>query len=179
MRRGRQSLILRKGGLAEGRNGFQFLHREFFLYPTAFHEQVAKLREGSAEGLDPSPEERSEIVVRTAFRLEWATSIEDWAAAAALTPFHLYRDEVVRERFAYDDAPGLQVAFGRAYRVEPAWEFASQPSFGGCRSWLRLPAGAPPWHQFEPALDDAAHAQLSCQLETWLETHALTAHRFV
>jgi hypothetical protein len=27
---GRQSVILRKGGIAEGREGFAFLHREFF-----------------------------------------------------------------------------------------------------------------------------------------------------
>ena len=40
--RGRQSVILRKGGIAEGRDGFAFRHREFFLFPTFFHEQVEK-----------------------------------------------------------------------------------------------------------------------------------------
>ena len=29
---GRQSIILRKGGIAEGREGFSFKHREFFLF---------------------------------------------------------------------------------------------------------------------------------------------------
>jgi hypothetical protein len=42
--RGEQSIILRKGGIAEGREGFSFRHREFFLFPTFFHEQVAKVR---------------------------------------------------------------------------------------------------------------------------------------
>src|SRR5213082_2938121 len=41
--RGRQSVILRKGGIAEGRGGFSFRHREFFLFPTFFHEQIAKV----------------------------------------------------------------------------------------------------------------------------------------
>ena len=40
---GRQSIILRKGGIAEGRDGFQFKHREFFLFPTHFHEQAKHL----------------------------------------------------------------------------------------------------------------------------------------
>ena len=30
---GRQSIILRKGGIAEGREGFAFAHGEFFLFP--------------------------------------------------------------------------------------------------------------------------------------------------
>ena len=41
---GTQSVILRKGGIAEGREGFSFRHREFFLFPTFFHEQIAKVR---------------------------------------------------------------------------------------------------------------------------------------
>ena len=41
---GRQSIILRKGGIAEGREGFRFQHPDFLLFPTLFHEQVAKLK---------------------------------------------------------------------------------------------------------------------------------------
>jgi hypothetical protein len=41
---GRRSVILRKGGIAEGRVGFSFRHREFFLFPTFFHEQTVKVR---------------------------------------------------------------------------------------------------------------------------------------
>ena len=47
--RGRQSVILRKGGIAEGRGGFSFRHREFFLFPTFFHEQIAKVRIAAAD----------------------------------------------------------------------------------------------------------------------------------
>src|SRR5437762_13032711 len=46
--RGEQSVILRKGGIAEGREEFSFRYREFFLFPTFFHEQVAKVRVASA-----------------------------------------------------------------------------------------------------------------------------------
>ena len=43
--RGLQSIILRKGGIAEGRAGFSFQQREFFLFPTHFHEQLEKVRQ--------------------------------------------------------------------------------------------------------------------------------------
>ena len=46
---GRQSVMLRKGGIAEGRDGFAFRHREFFLFPTFFHEQVGKSRPDGRE----------------------------------------------------------------------------------------------------------------------------------
>jgi hypothetical protein len=35
---GEQTILLRKGGIAEGRDGFGFRHSEFFLFPTFFHE---------------------------------------------------------------------------------------------------------------------------------------------
>ena len=31
---GRQSILIRKGGVAEGRSGFAYEHSEFFLFPT-------------------------------------------------------------------------------------------------------------------------------------------------
>ena len=46
--RGEQTIILRKGGIAEGREGFSFRHREFFLFPTFFHEQIGKVRIAAA-----------------------------------------------------------------------------------------------------------------------------------
>ena len=40
---GRQIIILRKGGIHEGREGFRVQHREFWLYPTNFHEAANDL----------------------------------------------------------------------------------------------------------------------------------------
>ncbi|HWD18423.1 MAG TPA: DUF1802 family protein, partial [Verrucomicrobiae bacterium] len=36
---GGQIIILRKGGIREGRAGFQVEHEEFLLFPTLFHQQ--------------------------------------------------------------------------------------------------------------------------------------------
>ena len=43
---GRQSVILRKGGIHEGRDGFRVDHREFWLFPTRFHQEPGEVVEG-------------------------------------------------------------------------------------------------------------------------------------
>ena len=45
--KGQQSIIFRKGGIHEGKRGFQFKHDQFFLFPTRFHEQEQNVKLGS------------------------------------------------------------------------------------------------------------------------------------
>ena len=49
---GRQSLLLRKGGIAEGRGGFRMEHDEFWLFPTQFHQSPEQLTPGTSDLLD-------------------------------------------------------------------------------------------------------------------------------
>ena len=51
---GRQSMILRKGGIAKA-DGFAFRHRRFFFFPTFFHEQLEKDGGRPAWQLPPPP----------------------------------------------------------------------------------------------------------------------------
>ena len=53
--RGEQSVIVRKGGIAEGREGFSFRERKFYLFPTFFHEQLEKTR--VVDAIVPEPVE--------------------------------------------------------------------------------------------------------------------------
>ncbi|MBV9127799.1 MAG: DUF1802 family protein [Verrucomicrobia bacterium] len=175
---GRQSVILRKGGLAEGRGGFVFQHERFFLFPTRYHEQAEKIRAEelaalTATAADAGAAADDLVTVRYAFHLEWSRRVENWETAARLAPWHVYREEVVRERFAYADrqhqAGMLTVGFGRAYRLEPVWRLADRPAFGGCKSWITLPADErPPGLRFTPVLGDAEHAARAAQLERLL-----------
>jgi hypothetical protein len=152
---GRQSIIVRKGGIAEGRAGFSFQHQEFYLFPTWFHEQPAKVRVSDIV----TPEERAgEIEIQYFAKLETARVITSWPVAEALAPLHILQPDVVRERFEYEDAPGVHVAFVRVFRVLPAWTLASEKRFGGCRSWVDLP-DAPKSLRLEPVLSDAGHEQ--------------------
>ena len=134
--RGEQSIIVRKGGIAEGRAGFSFQHDEFFLFPTWFHEQPEKVR--TAQVALPEPV-TDQIKIEYFAKLELARVVTAWSVAEALEPFHILRPEVIRERFDYDEAPGLHVALIKVFRVVPAWTFPNEKRFGGCRSWVPLP----------------------------------------
>jgi hypothetical protein len=151
MGRGEQSVIVRKGGIAEGRSGFAFRHSEFFLFPTFFHEQVDKVRVGGAV----IPATRAgEIEIRFFAKVIAAAHITSWETAAALEPLHILQPSVVRERFDYDETPGLHVALVRVYRLAPSWIFPDAPRYGGCRSWVTLPACATET-RFEPVLSES------------------------
>lgn len=160
--RGEQSIMLRKGGIAEGRAGFGFKHPEFYLFPTFFHEQLEKTR--SAVG-DVAAPRSDEIEIRWAAKLELATVVTDWETAVALEPFHILQRELVRERFEYDAAPGIHVAVVRVFRLQVPWSLPDLPAYGGCRSWVNLP-DVP--QALDPVLTDEEHARKLLALQAIL-----------
>jgi len=143
---GRQSIILRKGGIAEGRDGFGFEHGEFFLFPTWFHGQVEKVRDIHAALPEQAPEE---LTVSFAATIEWSGRVGDKEAVHRLADLHVLDASVIEERFEYDTGgggkpgtlggQGIHVAFVRVYRLEPAVTMPMEKKFGGCRSWVELP----------------------------------------
>ena len=148
---GRQSIILRKGGIAEGRDGFRFKHEEFFLFPTQYHQQSEMVR--PAEFVQLRPElaaPAGTVEIRYCFALDFAVWVDDWAAVARLEPFHVWREEVVRARFAYEDQAGMQCAFGRVFRLEATWSFSDRPAYG---------PPPPPDMNVLPAITDDVHAE--------------------
>lgn len=134
---GRQSILLRKGGIAEGPDGFAFQHQDFFLFPTWFHEQIAKTTLPAGSSLPVEPE--GEIEIRFAAVLEWTGHVSNFDNLASLREFHILNDSVVRERFHHADQPGLHVALVRVFRLDPPRRIAKDKKFGGCRSWIELP----------------------------------------
>jgi hypothetical protein len=156
--RGVQSIIIRKGGIAEGRAGFRFQHPEFFLFPTLFHEQVAKLKLPAGTCL---PAQRAdglqEIALRA--RVDWTEDVKDLDVVRRLAPFHIWQDSEIEKRFHYDEEkgkPGVSVAFVRIERLIEPFVFPDSPKFGGCRSWIELPE-PPAGVEYKSVLDDAAH----------------------
>ena len=165
---GEQTVILRKGGIAEGRDGFSFKHPEFFLFPTFFHEQVVKVRGESREL--PQPRD-GDIEVRFAAKAELTATITSLDVAMALERFHILQPEVVRERFAYDDAAGIHVAFVRVFRLAQPWRFPDERRYGGCRSWVQLPPLSEET-QLTPVLDDSEHSARLAQFRAAIARQA-------
>lgn len=159
--RGEQSIILRKGGIAEGRDGFRFQHPEFYLFPTLFHEQVEKtiLPAGT-----PIPSAEAGLIrIEFLVRVEWTAFVNSLETARMLATFHIWRGEVVTERFDYDEPKGLSLAFVRVERLARRWEFADAPKYGGCRSWVNIP-DVPCEVKTSPVLGNAVHQRRDAAL---------------
>lgn len=153
---GVQTLILRKGGIHEGRGGFEWKHRQFFLFPTWFHTQSERLTwspEGAASF--PPEEERTSVDVDGFAILEQVWKVTDWSQMEAIASLHIWKEEIVRERFLYDEESCLHVALVRAYKLPQYWSFPYSKSYGGCRSWVNLPeAGLALAAEAVPAMSD-------------------------
>lgn len=168
---GVQTIILRKGGIHEGRGGFEFKHGEFFLFPTWFHTQGEQLRwvpEGVQRSFPPE-EERKSVEIDGWAKLEGVWRVTEWSQVEALQPLHVWNEDVVRERFVYDDESCLHVALVRSYRLPSQWSFPYQKSYGGCRSWVNLPeegtelrAGA------KPVMGDEAWNEVAAKVRATL-----------
>lgn len=139
---GGQSVILRKGGIAEGREGFAFSHREFLLFPTFFHAQYGEIRE-AVEPVVESNETRKSITFNGFCRIERCAVLRDWDAIERLQSFHIWKSGVLRERFEYGDQQALHLAVVRAFRLENPLTIPFEKRFGGCRSWVSLPLTEP------------------------------------
>lgn len=137
---GHQTVILRKGGISEGKRGFEWLHDRFFLFPTLFHAQMEKIRIGEADNAvevfsQPEGTVRIGVYVETLR----TSLLKKWEEVTALAPFHIWTPDTVRERFEWGDEPGIFVAVIRAYRLKDPLVLRDRDAFGGCRSWIGLP----------------------------------------
>lgn len=165
---GRQSILLRKGGIHEGRQGFSFAHESFFLFPTRFHALADQVREGE---VDVMPEWQPGDLIRITHHVEarWAVTLTDWEKVAALEPLHIYSQATVRNRFDWAgkgmSSGSIHLALVRVRQLAVPWEFPYEPKYGGCRSWINLPEPPAGWEI--PAcqvLDDVAFANLETKL---------------
>jgi hypothetical protein len=151
---GRQSIILRKGGIAEGRAGFRFEHADFLLLPTLFHEQVVKLTLPETTQLPSVVEGQHTVSYRVV--VEWTEDLTDWEQTRRLHPFHVWRENVIHERFEYDEKKGVSLAFVRVYKLAVPATFPDARQYGGCRSWVTLPE-LPEMAVSSPVLDESSH----------------------
>lgn len=147
---GRQSILLRKGGIHEGRAGFSFAHEMFFLFPTRFHAVGDHVREGEVA---VAPEWQPGDIIRITHHAEalWADTFTDWEKVAALEPYHIYSEKTVRDRFDWEGkgmaSGSIHVAFVCVRKLAEPWEFAYEPKYGGCRSWVKLPEPPAGWKE--------------------------------
>jgi hypothetical protein len=142
---GRQSISLRKGGIHEPRDGFRVEHREFWLFPTQFHEGPESLAPEAepllAAALANRPPPGTIRVVNYVI-VDEVHQITDFAKVERLAPLHIWSDGTLRRRFDYRQ-PGLFLLTMRVYYLPRPHFVTDTPELAGCHSWVELPAELP------------------------------------
>lgn len=137
---GRQTLIVRKGGIHEGREGFRVEHREFWLFPTRFHQGADQLQLEQADLLQqPYAQEPAENKIKLGLYAvaEEVHELKEESQLAGLSELQVLNGEALAQRFAYK-RPGLYVLLVRTYLLPQPLEIENETRYGGCRSWVEL-----------------------------------------
>jgi hypothetical protein len=137
---GRQSLILRKGGIAETGGEFRPEHDRFWLFPTWVHQQEQGIVPGFRDLLEEVQAHRPpEGVVRLEAWVDVAGvhRVDHLEEVLALAGLHGWSEETVRARFHYR-TPGLYVLLVRVFRLEHPVDLPDTPDYAGCRTWVPL-----------------------------------------
>ena len=168
--RGEQILLLRKGGIAEGRGGFQVEHPRFLFFPTLYHQQresVLPAAQTRYDGIAPH------LPLPDVLRLEFCAEVVAWrkleslAAVERLRGQHIWRDEVLAQRFDWGKEQNLLALAVRVSRLPQRIELPMLPSYGGCRSWIEL-ADDIPADTAQPVLVETAFQARLRQFEAAL-----------
>jgi hypothetical protein len=151
---GRQILILRKGGIAEGAAGFEVTDRQFFLYPTYLHQSAAGIvpecRGELAQAVDPCP--GSVTIRHYAIVASWAR-VRTIEKVKALRGHHIWSDEIVEERFTRWAEDSVHALIVRVFELPRPVVIPELESYAGCKSWLTL-AEQIPLDGARPVLQD-------------------------
>src|SRR5262249_31319307 len=124
LREGRQSLLLRKGGIHEPGGTFRVEYERFWIYPTFVHQG------------DERP--GTEVVLDTLAEVVAVHYVDAVATVERLAGLHAWSAEAVEKRFRYR-APGLFVLTVRIFTAQ-AHAVTETPAYAGCKSWVELDA---------------------------------------
>jgi hypothetical protein len=157
---GDQIIILRKGGISEGPGGFKMAHPRFLLFPTLFHQQRDSVLPSAQNRFDqlatsfPSPGKfRLEFFAETAA----SAKLDSLPDARALSGQHVWRDEVIAERFDWGRDKSIIALAVRVFQLPQPVELPLMPAYAGCKSWVELDRDVPV-DNGRPVLSDVAFA---------------------
>jgi hypothetical protein len=133
-------------------------HQRFLLFPTLFHQQ--------RESVIPAAQARFDQIAPNfpppdRLRLEWFAEVaaerqlHSHAQAGVLRGQHVWRDEVIAQRFDWGKDKSIFALAVRVFHLPETIEIPLLPAHGGCKSWIELDQEIPT-DGAKPALADSA-----------------------
>lgn len=138
---GRQTLMLRKGGIAEENGVFRPEYDRFLLYPTYFHEQnLAKIKPEfhalaqQAELQRPAP---GTLRLSHFVEIDDIDYVENLEEILQLQPSHILTQEAVTQRYHYRQ-PGMYVLKVKVFELPEIVTIEERAEYAGCKTWVHL-----------------------------------------
>ncbi|KMO78414.1 hypothetical protein MCHLDSM_02331 [Mycolicibacterium chlorophenolicum] len=159
---GRQTVLLRKGGIREKR--FEVAASRFLLFPTVAHSHLERVRPEHRSLIEPAAADSTdaEIVVRAGAQVVDAVEVTRPENLESIEHHHIWTAESVREdRLDFRPRHRLTVLVVSAAPLLDPVRLTRTPEYRGCTSWVDLPV-SPAWGT--PVHDDAALADLAAQV---------------
>ena len=159
---GRQTVLLRKGGIHEKR--FAVAASRFLFFPTVAHSHAARVRAEHRDLLDAAAADSAdeELVLRAGAEVVAAVEVNRPENIDEIEPLHIWTAESVRaDRLDFRPKHRLTVLVVQASPLVEPVRLARTPDYAGCKSWVPMPV-SPAWAQ--PVHDEAALQQIAEQV---------------
>src|SRR5215212_2136787 len=142
---GRQTVLLRKGGIHEKRFTLDSPH--FLFFPTVAHSHAQRVRPEHRDLLKPAAADSSEsaIVLRAGARVVAAVEVNGLEGLEEIAPQHIWTDESVRaDRLDFRPKHRLTVLVVQVSPLAEPERLLKRPENTGHISWVSLPVN-PMW----------------------------------
>ena len=161
---GRQTVLLRKGGIHEKR--FDVAASEFVLFPTVAHGHAERVRPEHRHLLEAAGPDSTEdeVVLRAGARVIAAVAVDRPDGLDELADTHIWTAESVRtDRLDFRPKHRLTVLIVQARPLLEPVRLPRDPAYAGCKSWVDVPG---PGHWGDPVHDDAVLAAVAERVRT-------------
>jgi hypothetical protein len=137
---GRQTVLLRKGGIHEKR--FEVAADEFLLFPTVAHSHAERVRPEHQDLLEPAMADSTEdqLTIRAAAHVVAALAVDDPAGLDQIADLHIWTADSVRaDRLDFRPRHRLTVLVVQTFPLLRPAQLPRLPAYRGCTSWVTLP----------------------------------------
>lgn len=156
---GRQSVLLRKGGIHEKR--FALEANSFALFPTVAHSHATRVRVDFRDLVDTAGSDSTEdyVVIRAGAKVVGAVEVKQPDRLPEINDLHIWTDESVRsDRLDFRPRHRLTVLIVQAAQLSTPIRLSRRPEFAGCTSWVELPIAT---EMTEPVQDSSVLADIA------------------
>ena len=135
---GRQTVLLRKGGIYESAGEFRLENREFLLFPTYLHQNAKMLKPDAREALEQRDAEPQQVHLTAAGAVTDIVRLTSRTQIDALDPEHVWTPPLIDMRFNYRPDNPLYLMLVRTYRLHQPVVIENTQAYAGCKSWVPL-----------------------------------------